>query len=319
MLAAEFVRLGVPKDYGEDYEGLRLVFEIRLHNPAQYVAYVLGIDGSVFTGSKQSPRMYYLGQARSLMLVQIPPKEYTATRIYLDLRHDNLEFIEKLRAGENPRFIINLSTQFIACVPQQSLTPSQNCQYIPIGPCAQTLSLSLAPQSQLYLIKCYIPLKDPRGNSLIEVDRDTWLDVLSKLGFKHVRVIEVPAITGVANEHAKAAIEYLDRAWVLMSANYEEALNAARKALEELKSYAKDLGFIDEKGEIDFAKVYGVDTKSSLAEALDDIFRGLWALTSVGSHAGRFRFIKRADVEFVITTIYMLMKSMQENMKIQQP
>jgi len=316
MLAAEFVRLGVPKDYGEDYEGLRLVFEIRLHNPAQYVAYVLGIDGSVFTGSRQSPRMYYLGQARSLMLVQIPPKEYVTTRIYLDLRHDNLEFIEKLRAGENPRFTVNLSTQFIACVPQQFIPP-QNCQYIPIGPCAQTLSLSLAPQSQLYLIKCYIPLKDLRGNSLIEVDRDTWLDVLSKLGFKHIRVIEVPAITGVANEHAKAAIEYLDRAWALMSANYEEALNAARKALEELKSYAKDLGFIDEKEEIDFAKIYGASPGSELVRGMDNILRGLWVLTSVGSHAGRSRFIKRADVEFIITTIYMLMKSMQENMRSQ--
>ena len=320
MLTAEFVRLGVPRDYGEDYEGLRLVFETRLYNPAQYVAYVLGIDGSVFTGSRQSPRMYYLGQARSLMLVQIPPKEYVATRIYLDLRHDDLESIEKLRAGENPRFTINLSTQFIACVPQQSPIPPQNCQYIPIGPCAQTLSLSSAPQpQQLYLIRCYIPLKDPRGNSLIEVDRDTWLDVLSKLGFKHVRVIEVPAITGVANEHAKAAIEHLDRAWVLMSANYEEALNAARKALEELKSYAKDLGFVDNKNNIDFAKVYGTDPTSNLAQALNDIFRGLWTLTNVGSHAGRSRLIKRADVEFVITTIYMLMKSMQENMKIQQP
>jgi hypothetical protein len=320
MLAAEFVKLGVPKDYGEDYEGLRLVFEIRLHNPAQYVAYVLGIDGSVFTGSRQSPRMYYLGQARSLMLVQIPPKEYTAMRIYLDLRHDDLEFIEKLRAGENPRFTVNLSTQFIACVPQQSLTPSQNCQYIPIGPCAQTLSLSLAPQpQQLYLIRCYIPLMDPRGNSLIEVDRDTWLDVLSKLDFKHIRVIEVPAITGVANEHAKAAIEYLDRAWILTSANYEEALNAARKALEELKSYAKDLGYVDDKGNIDFAKIYGASPDSELVRGMDGILRGLWALCNVGSHAGRSRFIKRADVEFVITTIYMLMKSMQENMKSQQP
>ncbi len=319
MLTAEFVRLGVPRDYGEDYEGLRLVFEIRLYNPVQYVAYVLGIDGSVFTGGRQSPRMYYLGQARSLILVQIPPKEYVATRIYLDLRHDDLEFIEKLRAGENPRFTINLSTQFIACVPQQSLIPPQNCQYIPMGPCAQS-SLSLAPQpQQLYLIRCYIPLMDPRGNSLIEVDRGTWLDILSKLGFKHIRVIEVPAVTGMVNEHAKAAIEHLDRAWELMSANYEEALNAARKALEELKSYAKDLGFVDVKGEIDFAKVYGASPDSDLVRGMDNIFRGLWALTNVGSHAGRSRLIKRADMEFVITTIYMLMKSMQENMRIQQP
>jgi hypothetical protein len=160
---------------------------------------------------------------------------------------------------------------------------------------------------------------DPKSNSsIIEVDRDTWLDMLSKLGFKHVRVIEVPAITGVANEHAKAAIEYLDRAWILMSANYEEALNAARKALEELKSYAKDLGFVD-NDKINFAKIYGVSPGSELVRGMDSILRELWALTSVGSHAGRSRFIKRADVEFVITTIYMLMKSVQENMKIQQP
>jgi len=323
MLTAEFVRLGVPRDYGEDYEGLRLVFETRLYNPAQYVAYVLGIDGSVFTGSRQSPRMYYLGQARSLMLAQIPPKEYVATRIYLDLRHDDLESIEKLRAGENPRFTINLSTQFIACVPQQSLTPPQNCQYIPMGLCAQTLSLSLAPQPQpqLYLIRCYIPLMDPRNNnsSIIEVNRDTWLDILSKLGFKHVRIIEVPAITDMANAHAKAAIEHLDEAWRLMYENYAGALNVARNALEELKSYAKDLGFVDVKGEIDFAKVYGASPDSDLVRGMDNIFRGLWALCNVGSHAGRSRLIKRADVEFVITTIYMLMKSMQENMKSQQP
>jgi hypothetical protein len=103
-----------------------------------------------------------------------------------------------------------------------------------------------------------------------------------------------------------------------MSANYEEALNAARKALEELKSYAKDLGFVD-NDKINFAKVYGASPDSELVRGVDGILRGLWALTSVGSHAGRSRFIKRADVEFVITTIYMLMKSMQENMKSQQP
>jgi hypothetical protein len=103
-----------------------------------------------------------------------------------------------------------------------------------------------------------------------------------------------------------------------MSANYEEALNAARKALEELKSYAKDLGFVD-NDKINFAKIYGASPDSGLVRGMDNILRGLWDLCNVGSHTGGSRFIKRADVEFVITTIYMLMKSMQENMKIQQP
>jgi hypothetical protein len=308
MLAAVLFRLGVPKDYGENYEGLRLVFEVRLHNQGQGDIFIWDIDGEVFVGGDKSPRRVYLGRARSLTSLEIKQKTEAPTSVYLylDLRPEDLEVIERLRDGGKPRFEIKLSILLTIC-----LQNPPDSSWMFIGPCGQLQSR--------YLTRYTVVVKDLRGNSPIEVDRDMWLDVLSKLGFKYVRVIEVPAITGEVNEHAKAAIEYLDRAWVLMSANYEEALNAARKALEELKSYARDLGFIDEKGEIDFAKIYGVDTKSSLAEALDDIFRGLWALTNVGSHAGRSRLIKRADVEFVITTIYMLMKSMQENMKSQQP
>jgi hypothetical protein len=37
MLTAESVGLGVPRDYGENYERLRLVFEIKLNNPTQYM------------------------------------------------------------------------------------------------------------------------------------------------------------------------------------------------------------------------------------------------------------------------------------------
>jgi len=310
MLTAEFVRLGVPRDYGEVYEGLRLAFEVKLRNWEQGKMSVWDVDGEVFVGSDKSPRRVYLGRARSSTPLEINPNVEVPTRAYLDLRHDDLETIEGLRDGGKPRFEVKLSILLTICLQQPP--KCEGCRWVGIGPCGQS--------QYLYLTRYTVDVMDPKSNSsIIEVDRDTWLDMLSKLGFKHVRVIEVPAITGEVNEHAKAAIEYLDRAWVLMSANYEEALNAARKALEELKSYAKDLGFINEKEEIDFAKVYGVDPKSSLAEALDDVFRGLWALCNVGSHAGRSRFIKRADVEFVITTIYMLMKSMQENMKIQQP
>jgi len=310
MLTAEFVRLGVPRDYGEVYEGLRLAFEVKLRNWEQGKMSVWDVDGEVFVGSDKSPRRVYLGRARSSTPLEINPNVEVPTRAYLDLRHDDLETIEGLRDGGKPRFEVKLSILLTICLQQPP--KCEGCRWVGIGPCGQS--------QYLYLTRYTVDVMDPKSNSsIIEVDRDTWLNVLSKLDFKHIRVIEVPAITGVANEHAKAAIEYLDRAWILMSANYEEALNAARKALEELKSYAKDLGFINEKEEIDFAKVYGVDPKSSLAEALDDVFRGLWALCNVGSHAGRSRFIKRADVEFVITTIYMLMKSIQENMKSQQP
>ena len=305
MLAAELFRLGVPKDYGEDYEGLRLVFEVRLYNQGQGDIFIWDIDGEVFVGGDKSPRRVYLGRARSLTSLEIKQKTEAPTSVYLDLRHEDLEAIERLRDGGKPRFEIKLSILLTICLQNH---PDSSWMFT--GPCGQSQSR--------YLTRYAVVVRDSRGNSPIEVDRDTWLDILSKLGFKHVRVVEVPAITGVVNEHAKAAIEYLDKAWVLMSANYEEALNVARKALEELKSYARDLGYVDDK-EIDFAKIYGADSRSDLARGMDGIFRGLWDLCTVGSHAGRSRLIKRADVEFVITTIYMLMKSMQENMKSQQP
>ena len=239
MLTAEFVRLGVPRDYGEVYEGLRLAFEVKLRNWEQGKMSVWDVDGEVFVGSDKSPRRVYLGRARSSTPLEINPNVEVPTRAYLDLRHDDLETIEGLRDGGKPRFEVKLSILLTICLQQPP--KCEGCRWVGIGPCGQS--------QYLYLTRYTVDVMDPKSNSsIIEVDRDTWLDMLSKLGFKHVRVIEVPAITGVANEHAKAAIEYLDRAWVLMSANYEEALNAARKALEELKSYARDLGFIDEKG-----------------------------------------------------------------------
>ena len=304
MLAAELFRLGVPKDYGEDYEGLRLVFEVRLYNQGQGDIFIWDIDGEVFVGGDKSPRRVYLGRARSLTSLEIKQKTEAQTSVYLDLRHEDLEVIERLRDGGKPRFEIKLSILLTMC-----LQNPPDSSWMFIGPCGQLQSR--------YLTRYTVVVRDSRSNSPIEVDRDMWLDVLSKLGFKYVRVIEVPAITGVVNEHAKAAIKYLDDAWKQMKTDYENALNTARNALEELKSYAKDLGYVDDKGNIDFAKIYGASPDSELVRGMDGILRGLWALTSVGSHAGRSRFIKRADVEFVITTIYMLMKSMQENMKSQ--
>jgi hypothetical protein len=298
---AEFVRLGVPKDY----EGLRLVFEVRLFNQGQGDIFIWDIDGEVFVGGDKSPRKVYLGRARSLTPLEIKQKTEAQTSVYLDLRHEDLEVIERLRDGGKPRFEIKLSILLTMC-----LQNPPDSSWMFIGPCGQS--------QPRYLTRYTVVVRDSRSNSPIEVDRDMWLDVLSKLGFKYVRVIEVPAITGVVNEHAKAAIKYLDDAWKQMKTDYENALNTARNALEELKSYAKDLGFVD-NDKINFAKIYGASPDSGLVRGMDNILRGLWDLCNVGSHTGGSRFIKRADVEFVITTIYMLMKSMQENMKIQQP
>lgn len=162
---------------------------------------------------------------------------------------------------------------------------------------------------------------DPKTKSPeIIIPIDNWVEILAKLNFKRVRIIEVPAIN--ENPSLDTVVEELEKAWTLASQNFEESLNACRKALESLKNYAKGLGFIkkvkDEKSgkeieKIDFKEIYGGE---SVGKAMKSIFIGLWQLTNVGSHAGRSKLIKQADMEFVITSIYMLLKSMIENICI---
>ena len=47
---------------------------------------------------------------------------------------------------------------------------------------------------------------------------------------------------------------------------------------------------------------------------MDGLFRNIWLLTNIGSHTGRNKMTTRADMEFIITSIYMLLKSMLANL-----
>jgi len=48
---------------------------------------------------------------------------------------------------------------------------------------------------------------------------------------------------------------------------------------------------------------------------MDGLFRKIWLLTDIGSHTGRNKITTRADMEFIITSIYMLLKSMLANLE----
>ena len=95
-----------------------------------------------------------------------------------------------------------------------------------------------------------------------------------------------------------------------MAENYPESLNACRKSLEAIKKYLINLGF-ELNGKVDFKKLYG----GNFGEIIDNIFKNLWGLTSIGSHIGRSKMTTRADMEFIITSIYMLLKSILEAIK----
>ena len=72
----------------------------------------------------------------------------------------------------------------------------------------------------------------------------------------------------------------------------------------------KSLGY-ESNGEIDFRKIYRGER---YGEAMDGLFRKIWLLTDIGSHTGRSKMTTRADMEFIITSIYMLLKSMLANL-----
>jgi hypothetical protein len=314
MLTTKFLKLDVKFPY-PDTEGLRLTFDIEIMSHVSEEIKIWDIEGSVYVSSALHPKRYYIGRAKSITPLSIPPKGSVITGISLDLTYEKLEKIEKIRAGGKLRFEITPSILLTTRLRQPiKIEPVGGPQeYIPI--------VQYNDGSSLYLIKYISLVVDARsGSSLIEIGVDEWLEILSKLGFKYVRIIEIPMIKQVSNKHLENSLDHLDRAMKLMFENIEESLNACRKALEELREYLKDLGLVikveEEKGKekIDFKKIYGGD---QYGEAMEKIFIGLWNLTSIGSHTGRSKITKRADIEFIITTIYLMLRSIIENVSLE--
>jgi hypothetical protein len=303
MIRARFLRLDVKFPYSE-VEGLRISFNVELTNTLPDEVKIWDIEGIVYASSTVHPKRYYLGRAKSDYIIQsIPSNTFVNDYVSLDLTYDQLEKLERIRRGERLRFELTLHVLFTTRLRTVPTSAIGAVHYTPIE--------HYSDGSSLYLIRYTVPVMDVKsGSYFFEVSVDDWLGLLSKLGFKHVRVIEVPMIKQLPNKHLENAINYLDKAVKLMLENIEESLNACRKALEELKDYLEELGLLDEKREIDFVKIYGGE---SFGDAVDRIYRALRTLTSIGSHTGRSRITKRGDMEFIITTTYMLLKSVVEN------
>jgi len=304
VINARFVRLDVKLP--RDAEGVRLTFVVEIANEFQFEIIPLSIEAYVYSIPGGSGKTRYLGRARAEFVEVMPvfPNGRKEINVSLDLQYTDIETIERLRNGGRPRFMLDLYTVFMTCTGSSLPSPPIESRAV-LGQCGSGKSL--------YIARSAASVMDVKTrSSTIEVSIDEWLEVLSKLKYKHVKVIEVPKIEGVIDEHLKNTIEHLDNAWKLMSENYEESLNACRKALEELKSWAKNKGLADDNDRVNFKEIYGGDR---IAEAVDKVFSGLWLLTNIGSHTGRSKIVKKADIEFVITSIYMLVKSVLENIK----
>lgn len=243
-----------------------------------------------------------VGYATTINASVIEPKSEKEILTILTIPYDVLERIEKSRSKEGK---INLEIEY---------RPMLTCAGLDVDKVEELLKIKkyvlipMVPNTTQIWLNC--PVVDPKTKSTtIRVTTDEWLDFLSEVNYKRCRVIEVPAID--ENEKTKQILEELDKAWRLMAENYPESLNACRKALEEIKEYMKSSG-CESNGEIDFRRIYGGE---KYGEAMDGFFRKIWLLTDIGSHTGRSKMTTRADMEFIITSIYMLLKSMLANLE----
>jgi len=290
MIEVEYIALEGRKAY-EPF----IVFRLRIKNLS---------DGEItIWNSRDLVRIneQAVGYATTINASIIEPKSEKQIRTILTIPYDVLERIEKSRSKEGK---INFEIEY---------RPMLTCAGLDVDKVEELLKIkkyvliSMVPNTTQIWLNC--PVVDPKTKSTtIRVTTDEWLDFLSEVNYKRCRVIEVPAID--ENEKTKQILEELDRAWRLMAENYPESLNACRKALEEIKEYMKSSGY-ESNGEIDFRKIYRGER---YGEAMDGLFRNMWLLTDIGSHTGRSKMTTRADMEFIITSIYMLLKSMLANL-----
>lgn len=238
--------------------------------------------------------------------VTVEPGGETDIYARLAISHDALERIERSRKAEG-KIELNISYG-----PRMMVVKEPNVNVAGVlrvfsdkGVIGAYIHTPVSDTMDLVQLSC--PVIDPRTYSeSIKLTTEEWLDILSKVGYRKCRIIEIPAIDG--DEKIKLIIEELDRAWKLMAENYHESLNACRKALERIKEYVINLGF-ESNGKVDFKKIYEGE---KFGECMDKIFTSLWCLTSVGSHAGRSKMTTTADMEFIITSVYLLLKSLLE-------
>ncbi len=235
----------------------------------------------------------------------IKPNDEEEIITSLVISHVVLERIEELRSGGRLYFEIDYRPTLLAygdvVGTEEILKQSVGRGEI------EAYALNRITEKRL-LVQLTSKVRDARTNGTeMEITADRWLDTLEKLQYRKYRTIEVPSIKE-EDEDLSDIIENLDRAWRLMTENYQESLNACRKALESVKIYMKNYGYISNK-DIDFEKLYGGE---SFGKAIDGLFRSIWGLTDIGSHTGRGKMTTRADMELVITSIYMLLKSIIE-------
>ena len=139
------------------------------------------------------------------------------------------------------------------------------------------------------------------------IARSDWCEnFLPQLGYKKVRILEVPQLEPVPE--LKEAVDYVDMAWKKYTVGeYEDAVVWCRKTLDSISSFVKGLGCKKEetdekveKKEVPDWKKYFEGTET-LDEAFEKVFRGVRSFTTPGAHPRRY---SRSEAEFALMDTY---------------
>lgn len=279
------------KLYSCEYPSPHLVFTVKIENKSDEEVVLRGLAAycnAVFR--ELNPRTLFLGLMQSLPpACSIRPRGREVVKFYLPVSPVVISYLDSLRIERDE------SVKFDVDVYYEVLTVSSGRS-------------SFIPGAKVY---------SDSGENYLEIPHSKWLELLEWMRIKKVKILEIPFRE--VPEELEETVESLNRAIKLVAHGvFPEALNACRKALEDLKNYLIKSGFSrikttkkEQKRVIDFKKLYG---GGRIGSALDKLFSSLRILSDIGSHAGRSKLLTRSDVELTMITIFMLINSILDQL-----
>ncbi|MEM4318071.1 MAG: hypothetical protein QXK74_07340 [Candidatus Nitrosocaldaceae archaeon] len=280
-----------------------LKFKLKVKNKYEGGGWVEIWDarGTLHASSSSSPEKFFIGEVkgRPSLVLQSGQKE---ADYYLEINLNDilLDKLEKIRKKDRLRFYIN--SEFLL-----RIYPFRNS----IHNISSYIMFYTTIADQLFLKTKPIPVSS-LDNSIIEITNEEWIDILSKFGFKKVKILEIPDIASYEkDETLNAILKSINKAWELMLEDQETSLNECRKALEGMKNYVKQYDRLTNNGDIDFKKIYRSD---SYGDNMEKIFKALWSLVNRGSHLVDKPW-RRSDMEFIMVTTSILIENVINNLR----
>ena len=265
------IPLPVERDQYAIYPRIEIPLEINCSYTAPSPDAPISLDGFVLdVGIRQGMNSSFVGN----LFIDPPYVRLYGTsnvrlRTFLDLDFYRLAQIEKLREGKDLSLYINGKCFAVMDQPQKTEKNQQNFQLN------------------------------------IRIHKSQWVeDILDKVGFKDVSLLEIPRLTQDENNTIAKCI---DSAWKqYMMGEYDKVLGDCRKALEGISGVVKKQGFektIEQEGKKprqvpDWEKYF--DHKD-MGDIFGTMFQKMSGFLAPGAHYGKSINKEDADLALMVT------------------